>query len=91
MIEEYDNWEDSIRITFIELANYMNKNSNPLDYLIECCENTLQTGKWRLDKFTILNAKDELEKLRQSKRDLAHDLFRANQELVEIFHEKNQQ
>jgi hypothetical protein len=27
-IEEYENWEDSIRHTFIEMASYMDKNSN---------------------------------------------------------------
>lgn len=61
----------------------MNQNSNPLDYLIECCESAINTGHWRLTKFTVLNAKDELIKLRQSKRDLAKELFEVNQSLVE--------
>lgn len=62
--------------------------SNPLDYLIECCETAINTGHWKLDKFTILNAKDELQKLRQSKKDLAHELFTANQEIVKLYNEK---
>jgi hypothetical protein len=43
----------------------MNQNSNPLDYLIELCESAINTGKWNLTKFTILNAKDELRRLRE--------------------------
>lgn len=62
--------------------------SNPLDYLIECCETAINTGHWKLDKFTVLNAKDELQQLRQSKKDLAQDLFRTNQEIADIFNEK---
>lgn len=37
----------------------MNKNSNPLDYIISCCEQGLVPSS-----FDIHNAKDELEKLR---------------------------
>lgn len=87
MIEEYENWDDSIRRTFIELAGYMEKNSNPLDYLIECCEHAIQTGHWKLDKFTVLNAKDELLKLRQAKKDLSKELFNANKEIVGLINE----
>ena len=61
----------------------MNNDSNPLDYLIQCCETAVNTGKWKLTRFTILNAKDELQKLRESKKDLAHDAFQANQNAVE--------
>lgn len=88
MIEEYENWDDSIRRTFIELATYMEKYSDPLDYLIECCEYAIHTGQWKLDKFTVLNAKDELQKLRLSKKDLAKELFNANQEIVYLINEK---
>jgi hypothetical protein len=41
----------------------MNQNSNPLDHLIELCEQAADYGT--ITKFTILNAKDELRKLRQ--------------------------
>lgn len=61
--------------------------SNPLDYLIECCETAISTGHWKLDRFTILNAKDELKKLRQSKKDLAQELFKANKEIVNLVNE----
>ena len=61
----------------------MNEITDPLDYLIQCCESAINTGKWKLTKFTILNAKDELSKLRQTKKDLAKELFDANQYLVE--------
>ena len=61
----------------------MNENSNPLDYLIQCCETAINTGRWNLTRFTVLNAKNELEKLREAKRDLAHDAFQANQSAVE--------
>lgn len=40
----------------------IDKNSNPLDYLIWCCENNLQPSS-----FDILNAKDELKRLRSNK------------------------
>ena len=43
----------------------MNQNSNPLDYLIECCERSANSGYWTLTTFSILNAKDELRKLRK--------------------------
>jgi hypothetical protein len=61
----------------------MNEISNPLDYLIQCCEIAITTGKWKLNKFTILNAKDELQRLRQLKTELAQDVFYANQNSVE--------
>lgn len=83
MNEDYYNWEDEIRLTFIELSDMMNNDANPLDYLIRLCETAVNTGKWNLTRFTILNAKDELQKLRESKKDLAHDAFQANQNAVE--------
>ena len=61
----------------------MNEITDPLDYRIQCCESAINTGKRRLTKFTILNAKNELSKLRQTKKDLAKELFDANQSLVE--------
>lgn len=61
----------------------MNENSNPLDYLIQCCETAVNTGRWNLTRFTILNAKNELAKLRETKRDLAQDAFNANKNSVE--------
>jgi hypothetical protein len=61
----------------------MNENSNPLDYLIQCCETAVNTGKWNLTRFTVLNAKNELEKLREAKRDLAQDAFDANKNSVD--------
>lgn len=61
----------------------MNEHSNPLDYLIQCCETAVNTGKWKLTRFTISNAKDELKKLRESKRDLSQDAFEANKNAVE--------
>jgi hypothetical protein len=61
----------------------MNENSNPLDYLIQCCETAVNTGRWNLTRFTVLNAKNELEKLREAKRDLVQDAFNANQNSVE--------
>ena len=59
MIEEYENWEDGIRRTFIDLADYMNKEANPLDTIIDFA---LSAGA---DKFWVNNAKDELKKLRE--------------------------
>lgn len=57
----------------------MNEITNPIDYLIQCCESAINTGKWKLTKFTILNAKDELSKLRQSKKEMAQEACNANQ------------
>lgn len=64
MTEEYENWEDSIRHTFIELANYMEKHSNPLESIIDYA--------WAsgADLFFVNNAKDELKKLREEVDDL---------------------
>lgn len=42
----------------------MNKNANPLDYIIRCCEQGLVPST-----FDILNAKDELRRLRLEKSD----------------------
>lgn len=83
MNRDYYTWEDETRLTFIELSEIMNNDSNPLDYLIRLCETAVNTGKWKLTRFTILNAKDELQKLRQSKKDLSHDAFQINQNAVE--------
>ena len=51
----------------------MNKNSNPLDYIIRCCEQGLIPST-----FDILNAKDELLKLRQRIVDLNQDLMNCD-------------
>ena len=61
----------------------MNKNSNPLDHLIKCCEDSLESGSLEIKKFDILNAKDELRKLRQKLTDFNQELFNCNQDLVE--------
>jgi hypothetical protein len=61
----------------------MNENCNPLDYLIQCCETAINTGHWNLTRFTVLNAKNELEKLRETKRDLTQDVFNANKNSVD--------
>ncbi len=61
----------------------MNHNSDPLDYLISLCETAISTGKWSLTKFTVLNAKDELRRLRESKKDLAIEAYNANQFAVD--------
>lgn len=41
----------------------MNEITNPLDHLIELCEKAADYGT--ITKFTILNAKDELKRLRE--------------------------
>jgi hypothetical protein len=68
MIEEYENWEDSIRRTFIEMANYMEKHSNPLESIIDYA--------WAsgADLFFVNNAKDELKKLREEVDNLRNQL-----------------
>jgi hypothetical protein len=59
----------------------MNENSNPLDYLIELCEKAVDYGT--ITRFTILNAKNELAQLRQSKIDLAQNALNANKNSVD--------
>jgi hypothetical protein len=61
----------------------MNKNANPLDHIIQCCEDATNTGKWKLTKFDILNARDELKKLRQKLADSYQELFNCNQDFIE--------
>lgn len=61
----------------------MNDHSNPLNYLIQCCEDAVNTGHWKLTKFNILNAKDELKRLRQKLTDSHQELFNCNQDLIE--------
>lgn len=56
----------------------MKEVSDPLDYLIECCDTAINTGKWKLTRFTVLNAKDELKKMRQKIQDMAQEAFEAN-------------
>lgn len=77
MIEEYENWEDCIRRTFIELADYMNKESNPLDTIIDFA--------WSAgaDRFWVNNAKDELKRLRKKIDEMTQTAFKANQFAVE--------
>jgi hypothetical protein len=59
MTEEYENWEDCIRRTFIELASHMDKNSDPIETIIDFA--------WAAgaDMVWVNNAKDELKKLRE--------------------------
>jgi uncharacterized protein YozE (UPF0346 family) len=73
MIEEYENWEDSIRRTFIELANYMEKHANPLESIIDFA--------WAAgaDLFFVQNAKDELKKLKEKNKEWAAEVYRANE------------
>jgi len=68
MIEEYENWEDSIRHTFIEMTNYMEKHSNPLDSIIDYAWSS------GADLFFVNNAKDELKKLREEVDNLRNQL-----------------
>jgi hypothetical protein len=68
MIEDYENWEDSIRHTFIEMASYMNKNANPLDSIIDYAWSS------GADLFFVNNAKDELKKLREEVDNLRDQL-----------------
>lgn len=72
MIEEYENWEDGIRRTFIELATYMNKHSDPLESIIDFA--------WAsgADLFFVQNAKDELKKLRAKNKEWAEEVYRTN-------------
>ena len=74
MIDEYENWDDSIRFTFIELADYMNKEANPLDTIIDFA---LSAGA---DKFWVHNAKDELRKL----RDQTNKLVASTTEKIDL-------
>jgi hypothetical protein len=77
MIEEYENWEDCIRRTFIELANYMEKHANPLESIIDFA--------WAsgADLFFVQNAKDELKKLKDKSKEWAGEVYRANEFAVE--------
>lgn len=77
MIEEYENWEDNIRRTFIELANYMEKHANPLESIIDFA--------WSAgaDLFFVQNAKDELKKLKEKSKEWAEEVYRANEFAVE--------
>ena len=68
MIKEYENWEDSIRNTFIEMANYMEKHSNPLESIIDYAWSS------GADLFFVNNAKDELKKLREEVDNLRNQL-----------------
>jgi hypothetical protein len=61
----------------------MTENAAPLDHLIESCNKAVTTGYWTLTKFTILNAADELAKLRQDKHDLAKEVYEANKLAIE--------
>lgn len=77
MPEEYFSWEDEIRLTFIDLVNYMEKHSNPIEHLIEFA--------WACgaDRFVVNNAKDELKKLREKTKEWAKEVFIANEFAVE--------
>lgn len=77
MIEEYENWEDNLRRTFIELITYMDKNSDPLESIIDFA--------WAsgADLFFVQNAKDELKKLRDKNKEWAKEVYRANEFAVE--------
>lgn len=48
----------------------INKLTNPLDYILNCCEQGLIPNK-----FDILNAKDELRKLKEKNNDLPYSIM----------------
>lgn len=78
MIEEYENWEDSIRRTFIELADFqMKQHSDPIEFAIEFA--------WAngCDKFTINNAKDQLKNLKEKQKEWVAEVYKANKFAVE--------
>lgn len=78
MLEEYENWEDSIRKTFIELVDFqMKQHSDPIEFAIEFA--------WAngCDIFTINNAKDELKRLREKTKEWVDEVYRANEFAVE--------
>lgn len=52
------------------ISKNMNKNANPLEYVIQCCEHGLIP-----ENFDINNAKDELKKIRQRIADLNQELI----------------
>jgi hypothetical protein len=83
MIEEYENWEDSIRRTFIELANYMEKHANPLESIIDFA--------WAsgADMFWVNNAKDELKKLRSELYCVAWARMNQQGDLFDIRQQQN--
>lgn len=71
-IEEYENWEDTIRNTFIELAGYMDKDINQHAQPIEAIINfALQSG---VNVFLANNARDELKKLHEEVDNLRRQL-----------------
>lgn len=49
-----------------------NHYSNPIDSLIELCETGLSNGEWKISKFLLLNAKDELRSLRNKNKHLLY-------------------
>jgi hypothetical protein len=60
----------------------MNKHSQPLDYLLSCCEQGLIP-----ELFTVQNAKDELQKLRQqleSFKVVAYGRINAKHDLYDV-------
>jgi len=78
MLEEYEAWEDSIRRTFIELANFhMKQHSDPIEFAIEFA--------WAngCDLFVINNAKDELKKLRERLIDLDREVVKSHRSETE--------
>lgn len=92
---EHLSWEDETRLAFIELTNYMDKNSNPLDFLIDFA--------WAngADRFVVNNAKDEIKKLRQEvnqikekTKEWVSEVYRANEfaaEQMNLYLEKAQE
>lgn len=78
MIEEYENWEDSIRVTFIELANlYMKQHSDPIEFVIEFA--------WAngCDLSVINSAKDQIKKLKEKQKEWVIETFKANTFAIE--------
>jgi hypothetical protein len=61
---------DGFLLYAIHVGVKMNKDSNPIDYLIECCEKSISTGYWTITNFNVLNAKDELKRLRSNEEEL---------------------
>jgi len=62
-----------------------NKYSDPIEYLLGLCDEATLTGKWKLDKFTINNARDQLKRLKEKIKDSYFEAFQANKFAAEQF------
>jgi len=66
----------------------MSNINDPLKTLINDCEDTMKTGRWKLSPSLIQEAKNQLVKIQELNSSLSKELHIANEEYIKLLNSK---